>query len=150
MPWSSQIFIGVPLVDVEDAIKVLKKFDIATPEYADDLEWEDFEDTEDMVQEIVINGVTHELCFELQFSDSSDLGKDCCPKETSNSGHTMSYGVLFGAELTSRYAPSVIDTDWEHGRSDPFVLDLELLMKIRHEVGKFFPEAEILLMDVFY
>ena len=153
MPWSAQIFVGVPFKDISDATKFFKKNNILVEkdEASDKGEltvWQRLRNNIDYFTiEITIQERVYELIFNLHFGGDEDFK---CPSDKSISGKKIAYSVLYGAELTGRYGSAVLDTDWEDGRSDPFILDLEMLIEIRTQVAKFLPKAEILLMDLFY
>ena len=156
MPWSSQIFVGVPFKDINDARKFLKKYNILKEEESEDSDdeeippWEKLEGLVGLLKkEITIKNKVYKLTFDLQYGNT-DYDDDNGMIIKSKSGKQICYSVLFGANLTNRYKPAVLDTDWENGRSDPFILDLEMLLEIRTKVNEFLPEAEIMLMDVFY
>lgn len=89
---------------------------------------------ESAVRQLTIRGKTFSVPVSLYFE--SEAGTPC-------------YGYV-GFQLTSRYRAAVIDDGHEHGRPDPFVLDLDVLGEILRDVRRWMPEAQILLMDVFH
>ena len=152
MPWSSQIFIGVIFKDIDDAIKFFNKYNLLLENNDMDklMKWNKgnfIDNIRTIKKNIILNGQIHKLKFYVHLGDEQDNGYIWKSK---SSGKEVAYSVLYGAELTSRYKPSILDRDWKHGRCDPFVLDLEEILEIRTQVGEFLPEAEIILMDVFY
>lgn len=52
--------------------------------------------------------------------------------------------------LTGRYRGYVIDAHCPHGREDPFVLDPFKLCELLTEVRTWWPEAQLLLIGIFY
>lgn len=145
MPWSAHIFVGVPITSVAHAKKILSDNDIEFPKTNNLFKL--ITNSESVTKDIEVNGNKYSLDFQLVHYEDEWVHQS----EKSKSGVEIILGVLFGAALTSRYSPSVIDTDWEHGRSDPFILDLDLLKNILAKVREtFLPEAEIMLMDIFH
>jgi hypothetical protein len=120
MPWSAQLFIGVPVLDMQN-VPNIGVITVATREFQPELleeregGWQ-FEDRE-------ANTIT---------------------------GETGGNATLYGFGITSRYAPSILDDGWTHGRPDPFILDLDLMRDVLAEVRVQWPEAQLMMMDYFY
>ena len=148
MPWSSQIYIGVPIKDFNHAVKLFKRFDVQVhPHTIRDQHWGKLESTQGPVFPVIVNGLEYDLTFGVVLAENGT-------EPEKEAGYDQMYSTLFGVNLTGRYGPKVIDRvngNTKRGRSDPFVLDLVLLDNIKQQVNrKYFAEAEIMVMDVFY
>ncbi len=117
------IFIGVLADDEEAAIAIFKKLGV------DDI----------YEAEIPITLTCRGKAFDTDISFHTD-GEDGFP------------GVV-GVRLTKRYSPAILDygvPGCEHGKSTFFYLDLLEIQNLLHQVQKVMPEAQPILMDVWY
>ena len=144
MPWSSQIFIGIPLKSTKHTVELLKRFNVQISDKQQEDPW--FYENLNVKIDIPLplDDKTYTLHFGIILSNDP-------PQPDIWKGEQYMCGVLFGANLTGRYKGCIIDDGSKGGRSDPFVLNLDLLKAIKKTVCEtFLPEAEIMLMDVFY
>lgn len=58
--------------------------------------------------------------------------------------------ALVGIHLTSRYSPAILDEGHRNGRPEPFELDLDALQDLLAQVRGWWPEARVLMMDIWH
>lgn len=137
MPWQAHIFVGERVHDYDEVRAVFDKLGYKHGDIDDDeLQEEEFS------AQITAYGVQHEVS--VQFYQEQEGGIEF-PVSRSDP-YT---DALVGIKLTQRYEPGIFNSGWPHGREEPFELDLEELGKVLAQVRKWWPDAKILMMDVF-
>jgi hypothetical protein len=146
MSHNPQIYVGIPLTSIEHALDIFKRLGVPLKKNKEYIAWYDLTDDICFKINITINDKNYDMCFRI-YSECNSSEYDERHSYVSKTGEIIINNVLFGAPLTSYHSPAVIDGNWQHGRSDPFVLNLELLTEIKNIIReKLLPEAEILIM----
>lgn len=148
MPAQAQLFVGVPINIPADLSAVAKRFGVHLTDPKDlHKSGEEFSQAQLTIQvEGQPRAVELLIASDEGYEDWGLRG----PVINTITGQGGDSWLLVGVDLTSRYFPSILDAGWPHGRPDPFVLDLERLTRIRNEVREQWPEAEIILQEVWY
>lgn len=139
MPSQAQLYIGQRVHDFEEIEALYKKLGVDTT----DVDPEDPYTLYDCEKSVKLNYQGEEVTLLLGFHYDNE-GSFPVPRDEDYSS------ALVGISLTSRYAPTLLDRGHEHGRPDPFELDLGALASLLEQVRTFWPEAEVLMMDIWY
>lgn len=145
MPWQGHLFIGERVSTNADVRAIFTKLG-----YTGDLSDEEINDKMPSVSKTVeLKGVTYPVS--ITFSMETDDGAyelPSGPDEDIDTSHdTYAY---VGFALTSRYSPAILDRAYEHGRVDPFELDLEEIQIILAQARTWWPDCKVLMCDCFF
>lgn len=139
MPTQAQLYIGERVHDFEEIEALYEKLGVDTAA-ADP---EDPYTLYDCQKPVTLNYRGETVTLSLGFYNDNE-GSFPVPKDEAYSS------ALVGIALTSRYAPTLLDRGHEHGRPDPFEVDVGALADLLEQVRDFWPEAEVLMMDIWY
>jgi hypothetical protein len=148
MPVQAHLIVGIPVNSLQDLETAAKNAGIhqhlpVNPEFCD------YENLfSNYGCHVTLEGKRHRVSL-IMCSDC-DYSPDPFTYLSTNTitGEKGGSYMALGAEITSRYSPSLVDAGWDSGgRPEPFILDLDRLKKIEAEAQATWPEARILMMD---
>ncbi len=155
MPYQAEVYVGKIICSIHDIEETFKHFGKPLTKCFLDRLKNDWCLLEQEIEEEEIEPIFLKIegkSFPIKIDTDCESGIEFLSVYNTNTktGQKGDTNFLLGAELTSKYIPTLLDIGWECGMPDPFVLDLDRLQKIREEVKKQWPEAEILMMTVFH
>jgi len=130
MPWQGHLYVGVPVADEGEALKVYEQLGIEP-----DPEW--IFSGKGRAELVHFRG--HEITVYVAAYEEQEGGEP--------------YPRIVGFPITGRYKGAVIDRETGEangGRADPFVVKPADLQEVLDDVHLWWPEAEILLMDIHF
>jgi len=146
MPSQAHLFAGIPVTNLQDLQDFAHHFGLPVINSPSSDDWQDWLNQHQ--SKLRIENQPQEIQL---IQDSEVDYQDLNHLYSSRNTRTQEIGgthLTLGAELTSRYQPAILDAGWDRGgRPEPFRLDLERITKIRDEIKKQWPQAEILMMD---
>ncbi|GEM_PF-7068937 len=142
MPWQAQLFIGVSVHSWTEARSVLDRLGVSHASVDDD-DLFHMPDEQCRKTEVVFRGTRFTVVIAPQREREGDTPFPVPDAESYTD-------AIVGFPLTSRYSPAILDQGYEHGRPEPFVIDLDAARAILDEVHAFWPEAQCMMWDKFY
>ncbi len=140
MPWQAHLIIGERIHTYEQAVEI-----------AAGLGWkvtvEELQDGEAKSFKIKHKGKTKKVGIYAWFE--SESGAKYPSPETADFT-SKDTSAWIGFQLTSRYKGEILDADEEHGRPDPFEIDIEAVADILKQVRVWWPKAQFLISDMFF
>jgi hypothetical protein len=142
MSWQAHLFIGVPISTYEDIRKIMLQL-------SGNLEWRTADKGELFYDLPAIEGKSvkykgNEYPVKIRPMRGIEGGSKFPPNDPSYTD------AMIGFELTSRYAPAILDQGYEYGRPEPFVFDPLDIADILQQVRKWWPEAQAIIWDIWH
>jgi hypothetical protein len=149
MPWQGHLWIGEPVHNYEEVREALLRAGASK----DELPEQDDELYE--VNVVIDDKIKHLPCVpddnDEYFVEFLHEGESGCPFPPQDKYEQQSPFALVGFPITMRYKGEILDREFvEGGRPDPFVINLDEVHQLLEAVHKFWPQAQLLLMDNFF
>lgn len=149
MPWQAHLWIGVPVANDQQARDALAQ--LGRPDLVDQVD-----DVVSNVADVFDNAqppVTIPVRLEhgglvldppcVKFRREAEGGSDW--PAPSNESYT---DAVIGFQITSHFAPTLLDAGHPHGRSEPFIIDVDACQRFLAQVRKHWPQAQLLMWDM--
>lgn len=146
MPWSSQICIGERVSNYDEIKNIFKKLGDDISNLIDESDLRDH----NKIFTITVRDKIFTISIQAHIESESGA-----PFPTNDKLNT---GAAVMLTITGRYSPEILDLFSQQqysifkqlGRPDPFYIDIELCKEVLEEVHRFWPDAQLMIMDMFY
>lgn len=135
MPWQAHLFVGQGVRTYSDVRLIFGKLGVEK-ERMDIADWAVGEIV--VKRQLTVGEVKIRFVFEAESGDSFPVPRNA------------PINAFVGFPLTSRYKGAILDRKFPNGRPEPFRLDLVEIQLILDQVRVWWPEAEILMYEIFH
>jgi len=149
MPWQAQLFIGKRIRTFNNIRAIFDELGIDHSQASD----ENLRYPEDcgppLVKKVTLTLDDFSFTAEMTAMFECEGGSDFPAVDTLMIEEAYTDAII-GLPLTGRYRPSILDRAHEHGRPEPFTINLHEAAELLGQVQAFWPDAELLLWDMYH
>lgn len=139
MPWAGHLYIGEKVRNTTDVIRVFQKLGKSLDNDTK------IQDLHKFTTKISVEYMGETFVETISFQQETEEGVrwPLDPDEQYTD-------AIVGFALTSRYQPAILDYVYEHGRPEPFEVDVVGMTEILKSVQTIWPEARVLIWTNYF